>query len=271
MLESYLFIPGNKENYFNKISSLNPDFFVIDLEDAVSSNNRKSAYELIMKFKFPPTTYVRIPIMEKCFNNDEMATLIRKFNGQIIFPKISYSKDLEILISLVPSDIILKLILLVENPKCYMNLENILTENLDVIQGIGFGSHDFCSSLGMKHESKYIDHYKKQIIVICRAFEVRFVDTVDLNFNKIDSFKQDCINSFNLGADGKFIIHPNQLKAINEASYLSEQEIENYSNLLIHINNISDEDIDVIEFNGEIYEKPHIQKIRKMLKKIKNI
>jgi citrate lyase beta subunit len=43
MLDSYLFIPGDKPNYLNNADKVNADYIVIDLEDAVSLADKDQA------------------------------------------------------------------------------------------------------------------------------------------------------------------------------------------------------------------------------------
>ena len=46
MLDSYFFIPGDKPRFIRKIGELKADFYVIDLEESVSINNKQQALHL---------------------------------------------------------------------------------------------------------------------------------------------------------------------------------------------------------------------------------
>jgi citrate lyase beta subunit len=267
MLDSYFFIPGDKPNFLKKINEINADYIVIDLEDAVSISNKQSAIEFVLALTFNQNMFLRIPFFDQCYTNEQLKSLILKFEGQIVLPKINSIEDLYKVISL--SDRIpLKMIVLIENPKSFIIVEEILKAFSNQIHAIGFGSHDFCSIAGIKHNLDHLAQYKRQLILYAKAFNVGFLDGVDLNLKNFDEFKKECVFAFESGADGKFMIHPLQLDVLHKVDFMSEDEINQLKFVYEKVKDIPINDIEVYTIEGKVYERPHILRIKDLIKKI---
>ncbi|MFZ4671736.1 MAG: HpcH/HpaI aldolase/citrate lyase family protein [Flavobacterium sp.] len=267
MIDSYFFIPGDKPNYLSKIDKINADYIVIDLEDAVSINNKQSAIELVLALKFNKNMFLRIPFFDNCYTNDQLKSLILKFEGQIVLPKINFIEDINNVI-LISEGIPLKMIILIENPKSFIATEEILKVFSNQIHAIGFGSHDFCSLTGIKHTLEHLAHYKRQLILYAKAFNVAFLDGVDLNLINFDQFRKECVFAFESGADGKFIIHPLQLEELQKVDFMKEEEINQLKAVYEKIKDVPINDVDVFKIEGKVYEKPHLVRIKWLVEKM---
>lgn len=267
MIDSYFFIPGDKPNYLSKIDKVNADYIVIDLEDAVSINNKQAAIELVLALTFNKNMFLRIPFFDNCYTNEQLKSLILKFEGQIVLPKINSIEDVNKVISLSEGNP-LKMIVLIENPKSFIATEEILKAFSNQIHAIGFGSHDFCSITGIKHTLEHLANYKRQLILYSKAFNVAFLDGVDLNLKNFDQFKKECVFAFESGADGKFMIHPLQLDELQKVDFMSEEEINQLKFVYEKVKDIPVNDIEVYTIEGKVYEKPHIIRIKYLMEKI---
>lgn len=267
MIDSYFFIPGDKPNYLSKIDKVNADYIVIDLEDAVSINNKQVAIEMVLALTFNKNMFLRIPFFDNSYTNVQLKSLILKFGGQIVIPKINSVEDVNKVISL-SEGIPLKMIVLIENPQSFIATEQILKSFSSQIHAIGFGSHDFCSITGIKHTLDHLAHYKRQLILYAKAFKVDFLDGVDLNLKNFHQFKKECIFAFESGADGKFMIHPLQLEEMHKIDFMSEEEINQLKFVYEKIKDIPVNDIEVYTIEGKVYEKPHIIRIKYLMEKM---
>lgn len=269
MLDSYLFIPADKVKFIDKIPEIESDYFVVDLEDSVSISKKGTALDNVLSRNFDKNVLFRIPFIDNVYSKDELIILISKSKGNIVIPKVRNLVDMSSIFSLLKGLNDLKLILLVENPECLLNLKDILFKYNKNISGVALGSHDFCSETGIKHESKYLNPIKNQLSLIVKAFGINVLDGVDVNIRDFEELKKECLIAFEMGMKGKFFIHPNQLIAAREVQYLSNPEIELIKRTIDKIKDFDDEEIDVIEINGVVYEKPHLNRIIQLFNKIK--
>ena len=268
MLKSYLFIPGDIQKYINNTKNILADYFVFDLEDSVSKDNKQTAFENIKKLDIKNNYFIRIPFFEKHYTKSQISFLIQYFEGRIVIPKIKNINDLENVLSINSDQVDFSMILLVENPKCFINLKEILGTYDSLITAVGFGSHDFCTTMKMKHNLNTLKHYKKQLILLTKAYEKSYIDTVDLNLSDFSNFSDECIYAFENGADAKFIIHPFQLDQIKSIIYFSEDEMNQMKKVFNIIQPYGDNDIDVFKVDGAVYEKPHVLRITEIFKKL---
>lgn len=269
MLDSYFFIPG-KEKYLDKLKTLKSEYYVIDLEDAISTQDKAKAFELILSYSIDEHFFVRIPFFDKSYTEQQIIKLINHFDGRIVLPKLKDSTDVRWITSMV-SKIDFEMIVLVENPQCFINLQDICKEFSSQIRAIGFGSHDFCSLTGIKHTNENLIQYKRQLVLIAKAFDIDFIDGVDLDLNNFTHFIKECTDAFEMGANGKFLIHPKQLEELKNIRFFSENEWEELKVVYEKIKEIPDDSIDVYTINGKVYEKPHIARIKYLMNKSNNL
>jgi len=267
MLDTYFFIPGDKQKYLNKLDVIKVDYIVIDLEDAVSLKAKEDAFDLVMSIATKKNHFIRIPFFEEIYSTEQITKLIQHFDGRIAIPKIDDKSQISQIKEYVPS-IDLKMIILVENPLCLINLNDILNTYSSQIHAVGFGSHDFCSITGIKHKSEHLVNYIRQIILYAKAYGVNYIDGVDLNLNDFTQFRKECLFAFEMGASGKFLIHPSQIKELGSVQYMTEDELEEIKNVYEKIKDIPEDSIEVCTINGKIYEKPHIKRIQILMNKL---
>ena len=74
--------------------------------------------------------------------------------------------------------------------------------------------------------------------------------------------------AFDNGADGKFLIHPKQLEAMSEIEFLGSAEIEEVKKVVLYLSQIDVDDLSIIEVEGKYYEKPHIDRILYLNRKL---
>jgi citrate lyase subunit beta/citryl-CoA lyase len=265
-MENYFFIPADKEKFILKAAEINADNYVFDLEDAVSKANKDKAYKNLLNLSFRPNYWVRIPNGENDYTSKQLTHIISKFNGQIVLPKVESNADIEALLLLAQKiSQSIRLILLIESPKGLLQTSEFLQSYANIIHGVSLGTHDFCTSMGMKHSDEHIIPYKKQIILLAKSFGTKYIDGVNTQINDTENLKKEVVFASDAGADGKFLIHPNQLKAFKTISFFTKEELEDMAQIIEHYNKIGSQNMDIFIFKGRIYEKPHIQGIKNIL------
>jgi citrate lyase subunit beta/citryl-CoA lyase len=267
MLDSYFFIPGDKKKYLDKINDLNADYIVIDLEDSVSLTNKQMAFDLVNSTLIQNNFFIRFQLIKSNYTDNQLIKLIKHFNGRIVLPKIESVEEIYWIKNLV-KDIELSIILLFENPISILNCTEILKTFKKNIHAISIGSHDFCSIMGIKHNSENLIQYKRQLILNAKAFNIDFIDGVNVDFNNFELFENECKLAFDLGANGKFLIHPIQLKEFKKIKYLSETELNDLINIYNKIKDIPENEIEVYVIDNKVYEKPHIKRIKFIMGKL---
>jgi citrate lyase subunit beta/citryl-CoA lyase len=102
--------------------------------------------------------------------------------------------------------------------------------------GLIFGIADFAGDIGAKELTKeqfQVYHYPKmKTIVAARAAGIDVIDNVTLQFRDLDQCRKDAQAAAQMGFDGKWAIHPDQIKIINEVFTPSRDEIQRAQEIL---------------------------------------
>lgn len=263
MIESYFFIPAHSKKFLDKSKLLNADFFILDLEDSVPASKRRDAFENCISLE-DKEKYIIRPYLTDNLKDDLILLnhLIEAGYKNILLPKSNYLNEILSKLSSV------NVILLIEQAYSYLNAEKIVVKHRKIIKGLALGSHDLTSSMSLKSDEKILNIIRLQLLLISKTYSLKFIDTASMNISNGESeqsFKSECINAFNLGCDGKFIIHPKQLDLMNAAEYFSASDLGWALPILDKIN-IEDQGLGAIKFNNQIIEKPHLRKL-KLIKK----
>ena len=278
MLKTFFFIPSDQEKFVIKVSSIDADYFVFDLEDAVAKNEAKACLERLDRLELHDNYYVR-PRIE--FNDGNIPNLkmlnelinigFRKF----LIPKVSKLDELKY----VQKVLMLnenyefennQFILLVENPLCLMNLKEIVTSKIINITGITLGSHDYTNVVGMKHTSHYLFFARNYVLNVAKAYDLIAIDIASMNISDEEGFSNECLDAFNMGYDAKFVLHPQQLEVLKKTEYFYQEEVKNALEIYEEIKTMDLDKFSVIKVNGKLYERPHLKRIMKIVEWNKN-
>ena len=278
MLKTFFFIPSNKEKFVIKVSSIDADCFIFDLEDAVAKNEAKACLERLNRLELHDNYYVR-PRIE--FNDGNIPNLkilnelidigFRKF----LIPKVSKLDELKYVQKVLKLDENYEFennlfILLVENPLCLMNLKEIITSKIINITGITLGSHDYTNVVGMKHTSHYLFFARNYVLNVAKAYDLIAIDIASMNISDEEEFSNECLDAFNMGYDAKFVLHPQQLEVLKKTEYIYQEEVKNALEIYEEIKTIDLDKFAVIKLNGKLYERPHLKRIMKIVEWNKN-
>lgn len=273
-MNPFFFIPASKLNKLQKIEELGIDNIIIDFEDSIIIENKDEHKEAVFEINNFEKYWYRIPLrnsFDEILNSKFMTELLDRGVKKFVLPKLLNKDELDKLINEIYFND-LKFILLIEHPRFFLELESILKnrEYCHIIYGLALGSHDFINELNAKHSLDILYYPRQKIKFIASAFDKIAIDIASMNISNKDFFKDETSNGRNLGFDAKFIIHPIQYQWLNE----SIQESSDFLWAKKIIRQLPKGELSsnhspfILE--GQIIEKPHIQRALNILEKYKN-
>ncbi len=266
MIESYFFIPGNHPSLDKKIETIKADNLIIDLEDAVSTIEISDSVNTILCLASKETVWIRPVVFEDGrLEFDLLRKLLDSGFRNFVIPKARKLNQLSRLEESISDNILneISIILLVENPECLLNLHQIITETRLNIVGIGFGSQDYCTETGMRHNFDFLRVPRFQIMNIAKACGLACIDIACMDTSAGEIYKNELKEAFEMGFDGKFLIHPNQLKVLNEFPFINSDQIEEANSILNEYQRLSRPAVFV--FKNKAIEPPHIKNYLKII------
>ena len=218
---SYLFVPANRPERFDKACATNADVVIIDLEDAVPASEKESARKALKAWLSPErSVLVRINSADSEWFSDDLSLCNMPGIAGIVLPKAERIDDLAV-IAHAGAKIILPLI---ESAHGISNV-NALAQSPRV-QRLLFGSIDFSLDLGITEGYQELLYFRSALVLASRVAGIQApVDGVTTSIDDIDAIRHDTQQARRLGFGGKLCIHPKQVNYVNEGFDPSATEL----------------------------------------------
>lgn len=241
MKSSFLYVPADKPNLFDKAISSGADAVIFDLEDAVAPDQKDKARGLISGYlsslepdalASAPQIWVRINAID---GNDQLDADVEScafpsLSG-VALAKCETVEQLERLsgaLGRICNDReapMPQISALIESPMGVMNLRELCASGL--CRRLQIGEADLASSLGLDPQS--VDAFlfiRTSVIVASAAFELEPpIGPVYVDFKDVEGFRKSSIYLKSLGFSGRSCIHPSQVPIVNEVFHPSEKEL----------------------------------------------
>ena len=255
MLRSLLFVPA-KEKMMNKISSLSSDGYIIDLEDSINEGEKAEALELLCSLLSEHSEWSDIFIRLNKTHFEEEAIALNGFNVGFMLPKFESPEEYARIDRVWSKH---KLIALVETPMGVINIQQIA--QCSWVDAIAFGAEDYTASVNMLNDDVMLSPIKSTLVLYAKAYKKKVFDTPSFKINDDVEFEHEVRNSMNLGFDGKLAISPRHLQYINDT--FNSCDLDYMKSVIAKY---EDDGNAVVVIDGNVYEKMHINRIRKIIK-----
>ena len=254
-MKKMLFVPC-KEKYIGKVREFDADLIIFDLEDSIKRTEKENALELLMDKLTEIKDYQHYAVR---INADNAKQEIRKlYKCGIKWFMLPKCEDSDKVLELSDEFENIKFILLIETPVGLMNLKRLC--NIGTVKGIAFGAEDYCSCVNMDNKEELLIPIKEYIICIAKAHRCEVYDTITLEYKNEEVIARAINNSMSLGFDGKLYIHPKQLEIAKKLN------LDIRYDEWVKIINMYDQGKDgILIYDNRIYEKPHIDYMRRYL------
>lgn len=272
MFSSYFFIPSNQKRFIEKGIRSNASFLIFDLEESICLHDLSGCLANLQSVKVKDNYWVRIPLN---FPLDEkFACLIARLHAigfcRYMLPKLESEEEFE---QLAKNNALYKDLhygILVETPELLIQIDQFLLKYRKQIDCVLIGSHDFCNHIGCKHSIGNLVYLRQRVLTVCKAMNIPVIDFVTQELTDSALFIRDCIDAFDMGFDGKALIHPNQLKLFDELDYYSQEEVQEAIKVYAELKNIDIQKFSIIRVEDKIYEHPHLKRILDIITWYKN-
>lgn len=283
MRRSMLFLPGNTPNMIINGDSLGADSIILDLEDAVSPDEKDSARFL-----------VRSAMMNMGFAGCEVTVRINSIDTEY------WVRDLEAIIPLRPNLIMppktgskadvlavdaciaeiearcgmeigsVKLIPLIETAIGVENAYEIASA-CPRVTALLLGGEDLTADLRCKRtrQGNEINYARTRLVCAARAAGIDVYDTPFTDVNDDEGMRADAEYAKSLGFSGKSAIAPRHVHIINEVFSPSLKDVE-YAKLVFETIRIGKEQgKGAVSLRGKMIDKPIVERARQTLEAAK--
>jgi citrate lyase subunit beta/citryl-CoA lyase len=225
-VHSYLFVPGNRPDRFDKACAAGADAVIIDLEDAVAPADKAAARDALANWLDSEQARANmVPILVRincinsgCFGDDLRLCRTPGIAG-VVLPKAERVADVA---AASPGSPVYPLI---ETTVGFSHIAELAAAPR--VSRLLFGTIDFKLDMGIDGDRDELLFFRSQIVLASRiARLLPPVDGVTVEIDDDAKIEDDANYARRLGFGGKLCIHPNQVPVVNRSFMPSQRRID---------------------------------------------
>ncbi|MDR7033823.1 CoA ester lyase [Mesorhizobium sp. BE184] len=281
---SVLYVPATNDKALAKIATLACDAVVIDLEDAVAPQDKAAAREKLGAiFANRPgkrcEMIIRVNALASEWGSDDLAAAAACEPDGILLPKVDTARDIieagDVLDDAFAPESV-RLWAMIETPKALLNIGAIAELGRDPASRLACfvaGTNDLAKETGVLAlpDRRYMVPWLMQILLAARAGGLDVVDGVFNDFRDADGLARECAEAVAMGFDGKSVIHPAQIEAVNKSFSPSEVALTEARAIRDAFARPENAGKGVIGLDGRMVERLHLAQAERLLAKAGSI
>jgi citrate lyase subunit beta/citryl-CoA lyase len=261
---SYLFVPGTHPQRFEKALNSGADNVIIDLEDAVSVEEKGNALEntlAALRAGLSRPVFVRVNTIDSPWfggNVKELVELALSGTGSlkgIILPKVEDASPLESLRAVFPENV--QIVGLIETAVGLHHAVKIAAAK--GLTRLAVGAVDLSEDLGAENGSAIIDFAYAQVVIASRLSKIRApLASPPMALRSPNVIETNARRLRGMGLGGSLCIHPDQVAPIHSGFAPTQHEVEWATRVMDSIGG-------AVQVNGEMVDRPVREKAARIL------
>ncbi len=277
---SELAVPGSSPKMFEKALNSSADYIFLDLEDAVSPNDKISARANVIKAlkeinwkEKGKTISVRINSLDTHYMYRDLVEIVEETGDKvdtILVPKAGTQSDVymvDCLLTQIETNKKIKkkigIECLIETSLGMSNIKEI-AKSSGRLEALHFGVADYAASLRARtvvigglnpdYPGDQWHHGLSQLVMTCRAYGLRAIDGPFGDFNDPDAYVASAKRAAAIGIEGKWAIHPSQIDLANKVFSPPESEVSKAKRILEELNKAAKEGKGAAQLDGRMID-----------------
>ena len=277
---SELAVPGSSPKMFEKAITSNADVVFLDLEDAVSPQDkipsRKNIIKAIKEMNWKEkskTISIRINSLDTHYMYRDVIEIVEEVGEKIdtiLIPKAGSASDVymvDCLLTQIEDNKKFKnkigIECLIETALGMSNIKEI-AKSSKRLEALHFGVADYAASLKARtviigglnpdYPGDQWHHGLSQLVMTCRAYGLRAIDGPFGDFNDKEAYIASAKRAAAIGFDGKWAIHPSQIDLANEVFSPPEKEVNKAIRILEELEKAAKEGKGAAQLDGRMID-----------------
>ncbi|MFC4485951.1 HpcH/HpaI aldolase/citrate lyase family protein [Tepidiphilus baoligensis] len=260
-VRSYLFVPGDRPERFDKAVSSGADTVILDLEDGVSPEHKSIARDAIREWLARGgKACIRINGVDTEWYEEDCRLLNMASILAALLPKAEAVFELSDFVNRVPAG--MPVIPLIESALGLWKVFELA--QVPGVTRLAFGSVDFQLDTGIEDEENGLLYARSRIVLASAAARLESpVDGVTVAIDDLERLARDVSFARKLGFGAKLCIHPRQVAVVNEGFSPSDEDLQ-WARLVVDAAARSG-GFGAIRLNGKLIDRPVIERAKRML------
>lgn len=225
---SYLFVPGNRPERFDKALASGADVVVIDLEDAVAPDDKPRAREAIAAWlRADRAVALRINAAPTAEFAADLALCGRPGVAAVLLPKAEQPSEVEALAAaLAPNAVVIPII------ESALGVERVnALAAAPRVARLAFGTLDFRVDMRMEGadggDEDELAYFRSRLVLASRVADLQApIDGVTTALDDAARIESDTRRARRFGFGAKLCIHPKQIAPVHRAFAPSAAQID---------------------------------------------
>ncbi|GAA5166190.1 HpcH/HpaI aldolase/citrate lyase family protein [Ornithinimicrobium tianjinense] len=258
---SFLFVPGDRPERFDKAAAAGADLVIVDLEDAVVAEHKRAARDAVVAWLTDGgSACVRVNAAGSPEHEDDVAALAGASGlVAVVLPKA----DDPALADAVSARCGVPVVALVESAAGMLRAAELA--RAEGVARLAFGHLDYAVDLGADNGRTAMLHGRSTLVLASRGAGLPGpVDGVTVTLDDPAVLAEDLAHARELGFTGKLLIHPRQVEGTHAAYRPSSDEVAWAEKVL---SAVSDTDGGAVRVDGDMVDAPVIARARDVLRR----
>lgn len=224
MSYSWLFVPGNRPDRFQRAIECGAHRVIIDLEDAVAPTEKINARLALSEWLASNVSQVavRVNAVDSVWFEDDLSILASPGVSTVVLPKAEDATVVARLAKLRPG---LAVVPLVESGAGMSAARSLASA--PGVERLAFGHIDFQVDMGMRDAAEAdLVAFRSELVLATRLANIAGpLDGVTVSIDDADRLSADVLRARRLGFGGKLCIHPKQVEIVEHCFASTEAEL----------------------------------------------
>ncbi len=280
------FVPGANEKMLQKSLALAADSLVLDLEDAVTPENKDSARETVTYWLKHVNfgrqeRMVRMNPLNTPWGVRDLEVTMQGRPDSYLVPKVRTKDDLlriDTILSRMereygyPPGGVKLVVIATETPQGLLNIRDF--GSCLRVDALSWGAEDLSAAIGARRNrdehGQFLEVFRYariMTLLAATAAGVQPLDTVFVDIRDTEGLRRECLEGAWMGFTGKITIHPNQIAVVNEIFSPSPEDIAESKELLAAFEENRKAGRMAFSFKGQMVDVPHLTRARTILER----
>lgn len=282
-MRSWLFAPGDSEKKMAKAADSAADIALFDLEDAVATENKPLARQMVHDFlaaraEGRERLWVRVNPLDGPYTLDDLAAIMPARPGGIMLPKVYGRQDVELLDHYLTAFEAAQgiergstplIVLVTETAEAMFHTGDY--KGAPRVVALTWGAEDLADSIGASSNRNADGSYgftyelaRSMCLLGAATAGVTAIETIQGDFRDLEGLKARAEKVRRDGYRGMLAIHPAQVDVINAAFTPTEEEIAE-AQAIVDIF-AANPGVGAIGYKGGMLDRPYLSRAEQLLR-----
>ncbi len=280
-IRSFLFVPGNRESWFDKVVGAGADAIILDLEDSVPAAAKEDARALVARrigdlAQRGQRVYVRINRSPYLYSFEDLSAVAVPGLEGIVLPKPNGPEDVDIASAMI-AEVELRnglaagtvgIVATLETARSLQFAHEIAVRpRVGALACVAAKNGDVARAVGFQWTREGLESlaWRSMAVVAARAAGKSAIGGLWQEVHDLEGLKAAAAANRRLGYMGEMLLHPSNVPIVNEVYSPSDADVAYYSGMIAAFDEAQAAGRAAVIYDGEHIDSAHVKTAREIV------